>query len=196
MGKVIYGNENLGYAPIINNDGVYSFGTPVMLKGMVSSSAEIEDSDQVVYADNEAYCTLSGNKVTNLTNVLKYIPESYSLYLGFKQESNGMLVDTGKKPEHCIFFESTEYDCETGEETKTLHYFYNVKAKQPNESTNTTGEEIESVDLSVEYTAKRSKFVLDSEGKRVSYGKITRTEANKSLYDSFTENVILPTSSI
>lgn len=192
MGKIIYGNENLGYAPINNG----AFGTPVMLKGMVSSSAEVEENTTNIYADNHVYCVVNGAKARSLSAVVKYIPESYALYLGFKQEDNGMLVDTGIKPNHCIFFESVEFDCETNEETRTLHYFYNVKASEPNEETSTTEEEIESTDLTIEYNAAESSFVVDSDGKAVSYGKITRTEENASLYDTFKTAVILPTSNI
>lgn len=196
MGKLIYGNQNLGYAPIVNSQGAYSFGTPVILKGMVSASADVEETSNNIYADNKVYCVLAGAKTTSLTAVVRYITEAYAQFLGFKLEDNGMLVDTGDKPNHCLFFETLERDCETGEETKTLHYFYNVKAIQPNIETSTTEEEVEGAELSIEYTGLVSEFVLDTDGKKVGYGKITRTDANKALYDTFTTAVILPTSTI
>lgn len=196
MGKLIYGNQNLGYAPIVNSQGTYSFGTPVILKGMVSASAEVEESSSNIYADNKIYCVVSGAKTQNLTTVVRYITEEYAQFLGFKLEANGMLVDTGNKPSHCVFFETLENDCETNEETRTLHYFYNVKASQPNVESSTTEEEIEGAELSIEYVGLTSEFVADSDGKLVGYGKITRTDANKTLYDSFLTKVILPTDSI
>lgn len=196
MGKIIYGNRNFGYAPITNSQGVYAFGTPVLLKGMTSASAEVEENSTNVYADNEVYCVLSGAKTRSLTATLKYITEAYSLFLGYKQEPNGMLVDTGLKPNHCVFFETEEKDCETNESTRTLHYFYNVKASTPNLETSTAEEEIESADLEIEYTAYDSNFVVDTDGALVGYGKITRTAQNATLYDTFTTKVILPTDSI
>ena len=196
MGKLIYGNQNFGYAPIVNSQGSYSFGTPVILKGMVSASAEVEESTSNIYADNKVYCVVTGAKTRNLTSTLRYITEAYAQFLGFKLEDNGMLVDTGNKPNHCVFFETLEKDCETGEETRTLHYFYNVKAQTPNVESSTTEEEIEGAELEVEYTSSASEFVVDSDGKYVGYGKITRTTVNKNLYDTFLTSVLLPTDTI
>lgn len=192
MGKIIYGNSNYGYAPINLSQGAYSFGTPVILSGMVSATAEVEESTTNVYADNHVYCVVAGAKTRDLTATLKYITEDYAEYLGFKKATNGMLTDTGNKPNHCVFFETEEKDCETGDTTRTLHYFYNVVAKQPSLESATTEEEIESADLEIEYSAYDSQFVADADGVKVGYGKITRTEANKTLYDSFTTKVILP----
>ena len=196
MGKIIYGNKNFGYAPINLSQGTYSFGTPVILTGMVSATAEVEENSTNIYADNMVYCVVEGAKTRNLTATLKYITEAYAEFLGFKQQTNGMLVDTGDKPNHCVFFETEEKDCETGDATRTLHYFYNVKASQPSLESSTTEEEIESADLEIEYLALDSQFVVDADGNKVGYGKMTRTEANKNLYDTFTTKVILPTDAI
>ena len=196
MGKIIYGNKNFGYAPITNSGGSYAFGTPVFLKGMVSASADVEESKTNVYADNQVYCVVSGTKTRNLTATLKYVSEAYAQFLGFKQEANGMLVDTNDKPHHCVFFETEEKDCETNDTTRTLHYFYDVVASQPSLESTTMEEEIEAADLEVEYSAYDSSFVVDSDGKAVGYGKITRTEDNATLYDSFITKVILPTDAI
>ena len=192
MGRIVFGNKNFGYAPI--TDG--AFGTPVMLKGMVSASAEIEQEQTNIFADDTVYCVVEGAKTRSLTATFKYITEAYSQYLGFKANTNGMLTDTGEKPRHCVFFETEEKDCETGLETRTLHYFYNVKANEPTFESNTTEETIESADLEISYTALESSFVVDDDGKYVSYAKITRTESNKTWYDTFTTTVLLPTDSL
>ena len=52
MGKVIHGNKNFGYAPINVDGDTYSFGSPVLLPGMVSSSMQVESSDNTIYADD------------------------------------------------------------------------------------------------------------------------------------------------
>lgn len=196
MGRIIYGNQNFGYAPISRSENAYSFGNPVFLKGMVSAEAEVEENTTSIYADNIPFCVVAGAKVRTLTATLKWVSDAYATFLGFKQSENGMLTDTGEKPNHCVFFESMEQDCETGEVTRTLHYFYNVKATEPTLETNTVEEEIESADLEIEYNATPSPFVVDEDGNAVSYGKITRTEENKALYDTFLSAVILPTSAI
>lgn len=194
MGRIIHGNKNFGYAPInVSEDGVYSFGTPVMLQGMVSSSMEIEQSDTSIYADDKVYCIVKGAKTRSIEVGLRYIDSAYAQYLGFKLNENGMLTDTGNFPNHCLFFETEEEDCETGNSTTTLHYLYNVQGGEPNRDTDTDEEEIEGAELTVEYTALDSQFVVDDDGNYAQYGYITRTEENASVYDTFKTTVLLPT---
>lgn len=192
MGKIIHGNKNFGYAPIEVNDGNYAFGTPVMLAGMVSSSMEVEQSDTSIYADDKTYCKVKGAKARNIEIGLRYIDSAYAEYLGFKVNENGMVTDTGNFPNHCVFFETEEEDCDTGISTTTLHYLYNVQGSEPNKETSTDEEEVEAVELSVEYSALESQFVVDDDGKYVQYGYITRTEDNASVYDQFKEKVLTP----
>lgn len=196
MGKVIHGNKNFGYAPINVDGDTYSFGSPVMLPGMISSSMEIEQSDNTIYADDVQYCIVKGAKVRSLEIVLRYISAAYAEYLGFKQNDNGMLTDTGTFPNHVIFFESEEEDCATGKTTTTLHYLYNVKGSEPAKETTTDQEEISAQEITVAYKALDSQFVTDDDGAYVQYGYITRTDENANVYDTFTTNILLPTSQI
>ena len=57
-------------------------------------------------------------------------------------------------------------------------------------------EEVEAMELSVEYTASESDFVVDDNGKKCQYGYITRTEQNATVYDTFKQKVLLPTTTI
>ena len=196
MGKVIHGNKNFGYAPINVDGDTYSFGSPVLLPGMVSSSMTIESSDNTIYADDIQFCIVKGAKVRSLEIVLRYISAAYAEYLGFKQNDNGMLTDTGTFPNHVIFFESEEEDCATGKTTTTLHYLYNVKGSEPAKETTTDQEEISAQEITVAYKALDSQFVTDDDGAYVQYGYITRTDENANVYDTFTTNILLPTSQI
>lgn len=197
MGRIVHGNKNFGYAPIISDGaGNYSFGEPVLLPGMVSSSMEVEQEDTSIYADDKTYCMIKGAKARSLEVNLRYIPADYAEYLGFKQNDNGMLTDTGIFPNHCIFFESEEEDCDTGEATTTLHYLYNVKGGEPSKETATDEDEVEAQEITVTYSAMDSAFVVDDDNDYVQYGYITRTEENASMYDTFKEVVLLPTSDL
>lgn len=193
MGKIIHGNKNFGYAPITESGGVYSFGTPVMLKGLVSVTVEVEQEDSNIYADDTTYCVIKGAKVRSAEVNVRYIPPAYAEYLGYKINDNGSLTDTGTYPNHCIFFETEEEDCETGEATTTLHYLYNVKASMPNIETTTDEESVEASELTINYSALDSQIAEDDDGVAVQYMEITRTSTNANLYDGFTTGVILPT---
>lgn len=192
MGRIIHGNENFGYAPIVTTDDSVSFGTPVMLKGMVSSNIEVEQDTSSIYADDSTYCMVKGAKVRTAEVGLRYIDKEYAQFLGYKLNASGMLTDTGYFPNHCIFFETLEEDCDTGITTRTLHYLYNVVASTPSVETSTDEEEIEAVELSVEYNASESTFAVDDDGDYVQYAYITRTDDNAEVYDTFTQTVLLP----
>lgn len=195
MGRIVHGNKNFGYAPInVSEQGEYSFGTPVMLQGMVSSTMEVEQETTSVYADDKKYCSVKGAKVRSFEGVFRYITKEYAQYLGFKLNANGMLTDTGNFPNHCVFFESEEEDCDTGVSTRTLHYLYNVQGSEPSKETATDEEEVTPQEFTVSYTALESQFVVDDDGEYLQYGYITRTEENATLYDTFKQAVILPTS--
>ena len=193
MGKIIHGNKSFGFAPIITTGNEPSFGTPVMVPGMVNSTIEVEQETSDIYADDKVFCRVKGAKVRTATVSFRNIPEVYATYLGFVKNANGTFTDTGSFPNHCIFFETEEEDCETGLNTTTLHYLYNVQGSEPTHETATDEEEVEAAEIEVEYSANESSFVVDDEGKYCQYGYITRTSENATLYDTFRSAVILPT---
>ena len=193
MGKILHGNKSFGYAPILESGGVYSFGTPVMIDGLVNTTIEVEQEDTDVYADDTKYCIIKGVKVRTASVVLRNIPKAYAEYLGYKLNANGSLTDSGTFAGHCIFFESEEEDCSTGEATTTLHYLYNVKASTPTLETATDEETIEAREITIEYSANDSQIAQDDDGNYVQYMELTRTSASEALYDTFKTKVILPT---
>lgn len=193
MGRIIHGNKNFGFAPInVDTQGNYSFGTPIMIEGMVSSSMEVEQSTTTIYADDKDYGKVKGSKARNIEVAFRYIPAEYAQYLGFKVNSNGMVTDTGTFPNHCIFFESEEENCDTGISTRTLHYLYNVQGSEPNKETASDEEEVTAQEITVNYSGSESQFVADDDGNYVQYGYITRTEQNANVYDTFRQAVLLP----
>lgn len=195
MGTIVHGNKNFGYAPITaSSGGVMSFGTPVMLSGGVSADVETDQSTQNIYADNTAYCTILGTKVRTATLTFRHVPSAYLEYLGFKATANGGAVDTGKHEKHCIFFQTDEYDDNTGLNVPTLHYLYAAIGKEPSQSSETDEDEVSAQEFEVEYSCGDSEIAKDAEGNPVQYFKITRSTANATLFDSFKTQVILPTS--
>lgn len=195
--KIIYGNDNFGYALIDTSEETPKFSAPVLMPGMKSSTIEVEEGSTKIYADNTTFAIITGEKVRTCEATITYIPESYFINcLGYKANTNGMLTDTGTKKPHCFFFTTKELDAVTGEETQTLHYVYDVTAKEPNLETSTAEEEIEAADLVISYESKRSDFVKDDDGNLVGYARITRTEENKTWFDTFKTKVLLPTDEV
>lgn len=198
MGRIIHGNKNFGYADIVSTESggvvTYSFAAPVMLPGMVSMEVELDSDAQNIYADNRSYCTIRGAKVRTATATVRYVSAAYAQFLGYASNTNGMLTDTGVHKNHCIFFETEEYDDEQNIKTQTLHYLYKVNGGEPSRSSETDEDDVTAEEIEIEYNCTESDWVVDDNGNNVSYGYITRTDANASLYDSFKSAVILPTS--
>ena len=196
MGKIIHGNKSFGYAPITVDDDTYSFGTPVMIAGLVSATIEVEQEDTNVYADDKVFCTIKGAKVRTATVNFRNIPSSYAPYLGFVQNANGGFTDTGTFANHCIFFETEEEDCDSGDQTTTLHYLYNVRASEPSQESQTDEDSVEPAEIEVSYSALESTFVTDDNNVLCQYYYITRTAENANLYDTFKTAIIQPTDEI
>lgn len=196
MGQIIHGNKNFGFAQILNNEGVKSFGTPVMIPGLVSATIEVEQEDTQIYADDTVYCVAKGAKIRTADVTFRNIPSAYATFLGFKSTANGGFTDTGIFPNHCIFFETGGENCEDGTKSRRLHFLYNVKASEPTQESTTDEEEVEAAELEVNYTAAESDFVADADGDAVQYFYIDRTEQNAKLYDTFKSAIITPTAEI
>ena len=196
MGKIIHGNKNFGFAPIVDNEGVKSFGVPQLIPGLVSATVEVDQENTNIYADDDVYCVTKGAKIRTATASFRYIPAAYLPYLGFKQADNGGFSDTGLFANHAIFFETGGEDCDTGVTAKKLHFLYNVKASEPNVESQTDEEDVEAQELEVSYNAQTSDFVRDIDGEGVQYFFIERTDENASLYDSFVNAIIMPTSEV
>ncbi len=196
MGKIIHGNKSFGFAPILASDDTYEFGSPVMIAGLVSATIEVEQEDTSVYADDKIFCTIKGAKVRTANVHFRNIPASYAPYLGFVQNANGGFTDTGTFANHCIFFETEEEDCDTGNATTTLHYLYNVRASEPTQESETDQDSVEPAEIEVEYSAQESTFVTDDNNVLCQYFYITRTAENANLYDTFKTAIIQPTDAI
>lgn len=192
--KIIHGNRNFGYAPIeVDSTGVAKFGTPVMLHGMVSATVEVEQSDSTIYADNKSWFVTKGAKVRTAECAFREIPSAYAQFLGYKLNANGMLTDTGKFPNHCIFFTRTK-ESSDGKSTEILCYLYSVKGSTPTIETQTDEDEIEAAEITVSYTGSDSEIAKDDDGEYVQYGELERTDDNATLFDTFKTAVLLPTS--
>lgn len=195
MGQIIHGNKNFGFAPITAGSPA-TFGTPVMIPGLVSVDIEVDQEDTNIYADDTTFCVAKGAKVRTATVTLRNIPAAYLPYLGFVAQTNGGFADTGVFANHCIFFETGGEDCSDGSTTRRIHYLYNVKASEPTWESTTDEEEVEAAEIEIEYTAMESDIAVDDNGNKVQYFFLDRTEENKTLWDTFNTAVIVPTSTV
>lgn len=197
--KIVYGCQNFCAIPIVEIQNQRSLGTPIDLAdmGLVNVDPSLTEEETKVYADNKLWARLKGNKEYTVPFSFRYLSARYVEYLGFKiSAANGGISDTGTYKAHAICYESLEYDDETGEETRTLHYYYNAVASQPTKSYATKEEQVEAGEIGVEFSCTNSDFIKDEDDKPVGYFEITRTAENAAIYDNFKTAAILPTTEL
>lgn len=192
--KIVHGNANFGYATIDFSGDTPAFGTPTMLPGMVSCSAEVEQSDDAIYADNIVWVRPRGAKVRSAEVAFRYITDDYMQLLSFKKNANGLMSDTNIAQPHAFFFEEVVEDGETGATTQRLHIFYNAVGGEPNLESTTDEDGVEAREISVEYTCSPSTFVVDDAGEYCQYAYLERNSENATLYDTFKQAIITPSS--
>ena len=188
-----YNVKQFGYAPITSS----IFGSPIITKkNLVSATNNVEQSAKDIYGDGLVKISIQGTKKRSAEITVLQISKAYAeLALGYKLHPNGGISDTGVQKPHCFFYLTEEIN-EANETTDVLHYFYNSTASTPSEEHTQNEDDITVVNLVIPYKCIPSAIAKDKDGKEVSYFKLTRTEENKSLFDSYTTKVILPNDTI
>ena len=98
--KITFGLRNVHYA-IANqdNNGNWSFDTPVALQGAQEFSSEVVGGSTNVYADDTLYASLVQNAGRTLTLKFTEIPDEFkTAVLGYKRLANGNLVEIANAP--------------------------------------------------------------------------------------------------
>lgn len=195
---IVYGDKEFYYALLKDgSSGTKEFDTPVRIPGMRGFTSEVEQEDTQVYADDMIYATIPGVKSRTGEATVLYIPSAYAVAaLGYKKMTNEMLVDTGVKQPHCIFYVQDARNADTGEITQIIHFFYNVTASEGEIETTTVEDEVEVNEMTISYTCANSAIAKDSEGNGVAYGKLVRSETNATLFDTYKTTVLLPTATV
>ena len=98
--KITFGLRNVHYA-IANqdNNGNWSFDTPVALPGAQEFSSEVVGGSTNVYADDTLYASLVQNAGRTLTLKFTEIDDDFKTsVLGYKKLANGNLVEIANAP--------------------------------------------------------------------------------------------------
>lgn len=138
--KVKFGFKNCYYAPITENDGTITYGTPVALKGAVSMSLSPSGDTTEFYADDSLYFSDVNNNGYEGTLELALVPDDFKIAcLGVSKDENDVLIEdstTVNKPFALL--------CEfTGDTKERKFVFYNCMASRPDLAGTTKGESIE-----------------------------------------------------
>ena len=98
--KITFGLRNVHYSIATqDNNGNWSFDTPVALPGAQEFSSEVVGGSTNVYADDTLYASLVQNAGRTLTLKFTEIPDDFkTAVLGYKRLANGNLVEIANAP--------------------------------------------------------------------------------------------------
>jgi len=150
--KITFGLRNVHYSLATqDNDGVWSFATPVRLPGAQEFTSDVVGGSTPVYADDQVIATLVQNagrtislKVTELTDEFKIN------VLGYRQLDNGNLIEVAN-----VQPKTFALGCEIQGDAKGRRiWFYLCTVAPISEATKSKAESIEANGITLNITVR------------------------------------------
>lgn len=188
MNKVKFGLKNVHYSKItVNENGTYSYATPVAFKGAVKLGASAKGDSNDFFADDCIYFNDESNQGYEGDLEAALVPESFLIdILGEVRDSNGALIESAnaKKSAFALLFEVQ------GDEKGRRVCFYNCTASRPNQDAST--KENSKTPSTQTISIKMMPRLSDEKVKAI----LTLNDDNVTAYNSFFNNVYETPSSI
>jgi len=185
--KVAFGLTNVHYAVITENeDGTYTYGTPVRIPGAVSMTETPIGETVKFHADNGVYYAVSSNQGYEQTVTFAKIPNQFRIdVLGDKLVNGGLYENAdAKQKQFALLYEID------GDKEADKFVYYNCTAARPGTSSTTKGESTEINTNELTITAaprpydKAVRWITESG---------TPQELKDAFYDAVVEPVEVPT---
>lgn len=188
--KVKFNIKNAHYALLSRNasTGAITFGTPVAVPGSTSLSLDVEDSQDIFWADGERYFEDNENRGYNGDWTLAYILDQMRKELLQEvQDTAGVLFEVQENAEPVEFAFGFQID---GNVHDTRFWFYCCTAKRPKvEASTNEGKRTPQTDtLSLSMVGAQVKSGDDRHFVRA---KLT-SDATGDTYDDWFDDVVLP----
>jgi len=178
--KVKFGLSNVHIAKITESDGVISYGTPFVMPGAKSLTADPEGETTPFYADNIKYYIANSNQgYSGELEIAMLVKAFFTQILGQQEDSNGALFESADDT-IARFALMGEID---GDAKKRRFVYFDCTATRPNAEMNTIEESKEpqtdkvSITMSPRSTDKAVKAVIEP------------TEDNLAVYNAFFDSV-------
>ena len=181
--KVKFNLKNVHIALLTkNNEGEFTYATPVALPGAVSLSMDAEGEASPFYADGIVYFRTVTNNGYSGDLEIALIPEWFrTQILKEIKDDNGVLVERSDNTETVYFALLFEFD---GDDHATRHVLYNCSAARPTIASQTKEESVEPVTDTLSLTADpRDDGLVKSS---------TSSETTDAVYDAWYTAVYVP----
>ena len=185
MGKVRYGIENVYYA-LITETG---YGDPKPLKGATSLTLEAEGESTSFYADNGKYAEFETNTgYTGTLTIASLEDEARVDLLGEVKDSLGGVYETidSTSAPFALLYKIKGNVCDQN------FVFYEATLSRPSQNANTTSDSTDPDTVELKFSALPHEMTVGNETKKVTKYSMERTEANKTVYDGWFQEVKTP----
>lgn len=172
--------------------------TPNRWYGLQSTGTENESESEELYRDDGNYWHLQGKSSFKITAKVSQLPAKFvEECMGWLKDDNGAwVVGNGKKKDCVIVVGTTILDGDSGAEVPQLDIFYQCTPNDPKIESETDEDKPTVSELEIEFTAKKSKYVFDSNNVAVTHGRIKRIPTNAAFFDNFETELLKPTTAI
>ncbi len=199
--KITHGNAYGAFAQIV--ESTTTPGTldttqvPAAFTGLREVSFETSQESNKFYADNTQHIVLLGNKTDEGEIKCYQFPKTFvTNHLGFKESSNGGLIDVGTFKNFIFQYIETVTD-QLGNDRRLLTIFYNLKASAPTAESASDEDSVTPKEFTIKCTASPQPWVVDAAtGKAVTMFQLEETDTNSALIDLAYSQIILPTTAV
>ena len=185
--RVLFGLSNVHYA--LWDEKSKKYGTPKAIKGAVSMSISREGDSSIFYADNVPYVSFQTNGgYSGDLNVAVVEDEVLIDLLGWEKDDHGMLIEDASAvaPTFALMYEVSS-------NTEPQRFvFYNCSVSRPENEANTKTDSTEPDTQTLNISMITRNFPYGSGTVDAVKGSITRSEENKTTYEGFMNEVLLP----
>lgn len=166
-----------------SDDGELTYASPLKVPGTVSLNMDVEQSNEIIYADGGAYITLQGAASTTGTLENYHIPETVLIEIyNYVKSTTGEILQT----DDAVNRMGMQFACDDDQGNEVYFTYYDVTSTKPSLNLQTREDGVTVNAESVDLTANSIKV-----GKK----NIIRSYATKDMeaYTNYFDKITIPT---
>lgn len=182
MPKAIFNIKKLQVSKLTETDNEITYGSPIKVKGTVSLSIDIDQTNTPIYADGTTYFVLQGKASTTGTLENYFVPiEVLKEIFRYIQASNGNWLQTDDPASRF----GMQFACDDEEGNEVYFTYYDVVATKPgiNLQTSEDGATVNAQSLSL------TVATIEVNNKNIISSFAQKGDTN---YDTYFEKIVLP----
>lgn len=126
--KALFNIKKLQFSKLTENNGSYTYGTPLQIPGTVSLTMDVEQTLEPIYADGVSYITVAGAAATSGTLENFLFPKDVLTQIyRYVVSTNGEVMQSDDQP----YAFGMQFACDDDEGKEVYFTYYNVSSTKP-----------------------------------------------------------------